>query len=378
MLLTRDPRPAHNAQEPRRLRPPSWRSLARWAIAALAVFLVARAGGLGWDEITRATTLFAELDPLLVAAVLALEVAWSVTLAQTMRSALLAVGGAVGHLPIQRVSMAGFTLSRVVPGGGAAGGVFAMRELTRLGNPVPVAVTAATASWATTMTSLAALVFGGLVVAASTGEVPGVSIVPATAVVAVLAGAGCIVLRALHNEPVRQRLTALIAGVLCRLPFGPDIATVERALGSVGARPDSGRHLRRSFAWASISWVCDAAALWLVFAACGYRLSLVALLVGYGSANLLNSIPELTPGWLGVFEAALSATYIGLGVPADIAVAAVLIYRLASFWLPVAAGVAPAVRSFTDRRGAPVPSSDVPPTAALVSTPTSTPTEVLV
>jgi hypothetical protein len=178
---------------------------------------------------------------------------------------------------------------------------------------------------------------------------------------------------------MRRRLTALASGVLRRLPFGPEAATIERSLGNVAAQPDSGRYLRRSFAWAALSWICDAAALWLVFAACGHRLSLVALLVGYGSANLLNSIPELTPGWLGVFEAALSATYIGLGVPSGVAVAAVLIYRLASFWLPVAAGIGPAVRSFTARRDvadAPAPESSA--VAAAIATQTATPREVLV
>jgi uncharacterized protein (TIRG00374 family) len=369
----------------RHRRPPGWRTVLRWAVAAAAVVLVARAGGLGWDEISRATALFADLDLLPIAAVVLLEVAWAVTLAQTVRSAVLAVGGTVGHVQMQRISMAGFTLSRVVPGGGAAGGVFAMRELMRLGNPAAAAVTAATASWATTMTSLAVLVLGGLMVAGATGDIPGVSIAPAMLVLAVLALTGCVVLRALHSEPLRRRLTALITRVVRRLPFGPDVATVERALSSVGVPANSGRHLRRSFGWATVAWLCDAAALWLVFAACGYRLSLVALLVGYGSANLLNSIPELTPGWLGVFEAALSATYIALGVPSGIAVAAVLIYRLASFWLPVAAGVAPAVRSFTAARATPASGSDVAPrpspaipARASASTPTTTPTEVLV
>jgi uncharacterized membrane protein YbhN (UPF0104 family) len=191
-----------------------------------------------------------------MAAVLALEVVWAVTLAQTVRRAVMAVGGRLEHVQAQRISMAGFTLSRVVPGGGAAGGLFGMRELTRLGHPASVAVTAMTASWATTITSLAVLILGGLIA--------------------------------------------------------------------------------------------------------------VALLVGYGSANLLNSLPELTPGWLGVFEAALSATYISLGVPAGIAVAVVLVYRLASFWLPVAAGVVPAVRSLAASSSSPSPASTAGPAPAEV------------
>jgi uncharacterized protein (TIRG00374 family) len=371
--------------EGRRLRPPGWRAVVRWAVAALSVMLVARVGGLEWSEITQATTLFADLDPVLIAAVVALEVAWAVTLAQTTRTAVLAVGGSVGRAQAQRISMAGFTLSRAVPGGGAAGGVFAMRELKRLGNPAAVAVTAATMSWATTMTSLAVLVLGGFVAVAIVGDVPRVSVLPAGLVLTALASAGCVVLRALHHERLRRRLVVLVSRVLRRLPFGPDDATVERSFITVGTQVDSGRHMRRSFAWATAAWVCDAAALWLVFAACGHRLSLTALLVGYGSANLLNSIPELTPGWLGVFEAALSATYIGLGVPAGIAVAAVLVYRFASFWLPVAAGIAPAVRSLAaSRASAPVSGAGAltrpPATAVLTEAVTShptTPVEVL-
>jgi hypothetical protein len=333
--------------EARRLRLPGWRPILRWGVAAASVVLVARVGGLGWEEITQAVRLFGDLDPLLMAVVLGLEVAWAVTLAQTQRSAVLAVGGTLAHGQAQRISMAGFTLSRVVPGGGAAGGLFAMRELMRLGHPASVAVTSMTASWAASVTSLAVLILGALVVVGRAGELSGVSVVPAGLVVAILALVGCVILRALHSERLRRRLVARIAGLVRRLPFNVDVAAIERSFGGIDARQGGGRHLRRSFAWATVAWLCDAAALWLVFAAFGYRLSLTALVVGYGSANLLNSLPELTPGWLGVFETALSATYIALGVPPGIAVAAVLVYRLASFWLPVAAGVLPAVRSLT-------------------------------
>lgn len=326
------------------------RVLVRWAVAALTVAMVARVGGLGLDEVTDAVGLFADLDPWLMGAVLALELAWAITLARTQRSAVLAVGGHLDGVQALRISMAGFTLSRVVPGGGAAGGIFAMRELTRLGHDAPTAVTAMVASWATSITTLAVLVLGGLLAVATTTDLPGVQIGSAVVVLAGLAVVGCLILRAVYHEGLRRRLVEMVARPLARLPFGPDVRALEQAFDDVGGSMGRGRHLCRSAAWAATAWLCDAAALWLVFAACGHRLSLAALLVGYGSANLLNSLPELTPGWLGVFEAALSATYISLGVPAGVAVAAVLVYRLASFWLPVAAGVAPAVRSLTGAR----------------------------
>jgi undecaprenyl-diphosphatase len=45
-----------------------------------------------------------------------------------------------------------------------------------------------------------------------------------------------------------------------------------------------------------------------------------------------------TPGGLGALEAALIAGLTGVGVAAGPAVSAVLLYRLATYWLPVAPG----------------------------------------
>ena len=69
------------------------------------------------------------------------------------------------------------------------------------------------------------------------------------------------------------------------------------------------------------------------------RLGVGVLSVGYGVANLIQALPELTPGWLGVIEGSLTFTYAGFGVPAGVAVVTILGYRLVSFWMPVAAGL---------------------------------------
>ena len=46
----------------------------------------------------------------------------------------------------------------------------------------------------------------------------------------------------------------------------------------------------------------------------------------------------LTPGGLGILEAALSAALVAAGTRGDHALAAVLVYRLISFWLVMVAG----------------------------------------
>ncbi len=70
------------------------------------------------------------------------------------------------------------------------------------------------------------------------------------------------------------------------------------------------------------------------------RLSLV--LVAYASATLLGLVP-FTPGGLGFVEAGLTGTLVLAGIDAGDAVAIALLYRLASFWLPIPAGLVAAV-----------------------------------
>ena len=45
-----------------------------------------------------------------------------------------------------------------------------------------------------------------------------------------------------------------------------------------------------------------------------------------------------TPGGVGVVEAVLLASLTGIGVPSGPALAAVLLYRVATFWLPILPG----------------------------------------
>ena len=61
------------------------------------------------------------------------------------------------------------------------------------------------------------------------------------------------------------------------------------------------------------------------------------IVVAYVSAVVLALIP-ITPGGLGFVEAGLTGVLTLAGIPASEAVLATLLYRLASYWLPVIAG----------------------------------------
>jgi uncharacterized membrane protein YbhN (UPF0104 family) len=232
--------------------------------------------------------------------------------------------------------MGAFSLSRILPGGGAAGSIFAAREMVRLGNDVSTTVTSMVLSWWMSMTTLAGLVTVGSSLGVLAGAVPPAYLVgPALALAGLLALGGAMLL-ARVNTSLRARLTSRVdrlAGRFGLVSSWRNWDLVVRRGGGV-----------RVAGWALANWLSDAAALWLVFAAFGELLHPGVLFVGYGLANLINALPELTPGWLGVMESALAAAYAALGVSAGVAIMAVLAYRLVSYWLPVGVGLIPGLK----------------------------------
>ncbi len=80
-------------------------------------------------------------------------------------------------------------------------------------------------------------------------------------------------------------------------------------------------------------WAFDALCLILMFAALGVAADPLVLLVAYGVATAIATIP-LTPGGIGVFETTMLATLALLGVGSEAAIP-ILGYRLFNFWLPI-------------------------------------------
>jgi uncharacterized membrane protein YbhN (UPF0104 family) len=78
-------------------------------------------------------------------------------------------------------------------------------------------------------------------------------------------------------------------------------------------------------------------ALWCALRSVGATTSVVDTAIVYLGAAAIGSISP-TPGGLGAFEAALVTGLSRVATPASTAAAAVVVYRLISFWLPVLPG----------------------------------------
>jgi uncharacterized membrane protein YbhN (UPF0104 family) len=87
--------------------------------------------------------------------------------------------------------------------------------------------------------------------------------------------------------------------------------------------------------------ILQTAAFVLCFEACllalGTQAPVAALAVVYLAGNTLGTAVP-TPGGLGAVEAALTAGLTAIGIPAAVAVPAVLLFRLVSFWIPIVPG----------------------------------------
>jgi hypothetical protein len=239
--------------------------------------------------------------------------------------------------------MGAFTISRIVPGGGAVGSVFAARELVIIGNPATTTVASMVVSWWISMSSLTTLVLGGIGIGVLAGQVSPVYLITPAVTLAALAAAGTAVATGLRRPRLRAWLVALAQRVAAKTGTLDDPAQADDAFQKAIQRVRDPRSLLHVALWGTASWSFDAAALWLMFEAFGHRLPIAPLLVGYGAVNLLQALPELTPGWLGVIEGTLAVTYAAFGIPTGVAVIAVLSYRMVSHWLPVAVGLPPAI-----------------------------------
>jgi uncharacterized membrane protein YbhN (UPF0104 family) len=91
--------------------------------------------------------------------------------------------------------------------------------------------------------------------------------------------------------------------------------------------------------WAAalVNWLADIAVLAASLSSLGAPVPWRGLLLAYGIGTAAGSV-GLIPGGLGVEEAALALTLMGAGVHHPVALAAVLVYRLISFWLVTSIG----------------------------------------
>ena len=243
--------------------------------------------------------------------------------------------------PIATAQLAGNAFSRIVPGGAAAGGAMQFDMLSTAGIAPARAATSVTAvSLISTATllglpviSIVAILITGASVEHNLFRAGSIAVVVCLAAMA----GGAVLLFA--DRPllwlggvIEQARNRVLRG---RPPLEglPERLVDERDL----IRRVLGAGWWKALLYSAGNWLLDLTALLIALAAVGAQPRASVVLLAYVVAAFLGMIP-ITPGGLGFVEAGLIGTLGLAGIGADQALLATLVYRLASYWLPMPAG----------------------------------------
>ena len=277
-----------------------------------------------------------QIDPVLLAAAIGLEFVALYCYTLLTHAALGSDANRLTRFDLFRIQLSTRALGSILPAGSAASNALGFRLITSSGVKKADAGFALATAGIGSAVILNVLLWVGLVVSI---PLRGSSPVYSTAAIAgaVLMGiVGAVVFGLIDDK---GRLARVVRYVYDRIGRDGESAAElldhlrDRIRGLVAERDV----LRRVILWGTANWLLDLLALWLFLRAFGGSVSADGLLVAFGLANVLASIP-ITPGGLGIVEGVYIPTLVGFGVPAATATVTVLTYRIAQFWLPILVG----------------------------------------
>ena len=290
-----------------------------WRAASAGVLVWALIAG--WPQLRTAADVLQSADRRLLLVALGCQLAAIGLLAFGYRASLRAAGAVLPLRAAGGIAVRAGAVSRLLPGGGGAAALFAIRRLRRAGVADGPAAAGVALNGLLTMGILVA------VVAVAGGSRPGAAVVAAGVAAVTVAG---VTARRAESRPRMNRIAD-------RLRLRPSLSVFADALDTVVVGDVRGRDLAAAAAGVTAAWVCELTALWFAVAAVGHPLPLAAIALGLGAANAAAAFPH-TPGGVGVVEVAMTAAFVAAGVDAGVALGGVLAYRIVGFWMPVVAG----------------------------------------
>ena len=329
----------------RRQRRPSRRQVALWLGAAAGLALTARVLFNSRDELITAADSLTAVQPGWLVLAVVFEVVAYVCYARGLQRLFRRAGADVGLLPLTGISVLGQAAGNCLPGGLALTGVVMYRQLRRRG--VADALTGWVLGVASVlfMVALALVALVALEVAGPGSQVAGLQAASLTVIALVVVLALAVGL--LRSRTPWQRWAGGAARAVAGLPLlsrvwprsGRDLPTrVTGLVTRLGAVRLGARAVLVATGLLVLSWLADAVVLGLAFTALGQTPPLRGLLLAYCAGQLAAALP-VTPGGLGVVEGSLTLALVAFGGAEAGTLAAVLLYRLVSFWglLPVGA-----------------------------------------
>jgi putative heme transporter len=249
---------------------------------------------------------------------------------------LLVAGQTRARLPrVALVTFSGSAIQAALPVGAAFAGLYEFRQYQMIGADEVLAGWVVIASAVTSFVTLAAMAGVGLALAASTGSTFDL----VGAILGVLCLTGLALIAWARRAALFRWTTKAVVTAERRMqrpaghwsePFGK---VLERMRSIAPSRPQ----WALAMMWATASWLADCACLACAYIAVSTAVPWQGLLLAYCAGQLAVNLP-ITPGGLGVVEGSLTMALVAFGGGEAATVAAVLLYRILSFWLPLPIG----------------------------------------
>jgi uncharacterized protein (TIRG00374 family) len=235
------------------------------------------------------------------------------------------------------ITLAGSAIQYSFPGGSIIYLAYLFRQFKRWGADDLLAGWVVVAFNMVTFVALAVISAAGLALAFGTGDALGL----VESILGILIAAILFVLLIQERRRLLPHITRAV-GLSQRLfrrphPDRPAAEVVAAWTTELAAVSPTRQVWARSFVMGMSNWLADMSCLALSFYAVGVGIPWRGLLLAYGAGQLASTLP-ITPGGLGVVEGSLTIALVTFGGGAESTVAAVLLYRMVSFWLMLPIG----------------------------------------
>lgn len=328
--------------KPRRKRPR--RPKSAWIGGSVALAALAFAILFAFTDVSEFANVLANADlPLLVLPLLCVAASY-VTMALSYHGIAYAAGGRIGFVDMLKITLVANSLNYLLATGGLSGFAARMYYFTRKAIPPEKAVVISLAqTFLTNMTLLVFVLLGFTYVFTARdldgAALAGSAIILVLVLVAAVTGAAVLLHRRLrryvlsitaeftHRTFRRLRPTSAIT----RISMRRYLATLDRGISFLVANR---RAMAAPLFFITLDWLLTILILHTCFLTIRHALPFAQTVVGF-SVGIVVSFVSLIPGGLGIMEGSMSAVFAGMGVPFEAAVAAVLLFRVTYYILPL-------------------------------------------
>ena len=325
------------------------------ALAGLAAWALAGRTG----ELSGASSYLGHIRWWWLAVAVVAEAGSLISFAIVQRRLLEAGQVEASTLRLTGVTVAATAIANSLPAGAVLSSVFAFRQYRRQGADEALAWWTMAALFVTASVTLTFVAAVGVAIAGAEGA--GLDLVGVT--VGLFVGAVVMGVVFLQRWALAWcvfavvRLTRRLVG----WPRGELGVHVDAVISRLTAVSPSVRQALSSVWWGISNWILDCSCLALSFLAVGVGVPWKGLLLAYGAGQLAANLP-ITPGGLGVVEGSLTIALVAFGGAETSTVAAVLLYRILSFWAGLPVGWTTwGVLTWSARRDLEVPAGVVQP-----------------